>query len=158
MLNNKKLEGLIRHINNVQDATSRLGEKLIEINEEELGLKLIANGRIHDNSKFYGIEWDYLDLETKENNIELFKAALKHHNETNPPHHPEYWVGGIKAMPEPYIAEMVCDWYARSIEFGDNVWTWAKDKASDKYGYTINTNVYREIKRYLELLLEPAFK
>jgi hypothetical protein len=156
-MSNKKLENLIRHINNVQDATQRLGEYLIENNEEDLGLKLIANGRIHDNSKFKGIEWDYLHADMKEEKPELFKLAAKQHIETNP-HHPEYWIGGIKAMHEVYVAEMVCDWYARSIEFGDNVWEWAKDRAAEKYGYSTSSPIYREIKRYLENLLEPAFK
>lgn len=156
-MSDKKLEVLLRHVENVRDSTERLGLLLIENGESELGIKLIANGRIHDNSKFHGVEWDYLHPDMKEEKPELFKLAAKQHVETNP-HHPEYWVGGIKAMPEVYVAEMVCDWYSRSIEFGDNVWEWAKERATEKYGYCTSSAVYREIKKHLESLLTPAFK
>lgn len=157
MSNSKRLDALLRHVNNVQDNCLRLGELLIEKGDEELGRKLIVNGRIHDKSKFEGMEWEYFHAEVKEDKPELFRAAWLQHVKTNP-HHPEYWVGGIKEMSDVYIAEMVCDWYARSMEFGDNIWDWVKDKASEKYGFTTNTAVYRQIKLYLDMVLEPAFK
>ena len=56
--------------------------------------------------------------------------GIRHHAETNP-HHPEYW-HGIENMPKVYIAEMVCDWYARSNEFGSDLREWVKDKATKK--------------------------
>ncbi len=153
----KRLDTLLRHVNNVQENCLRLGELLIEKGEKEFGIQLIVNGRIHDKSKFEGIEWKYLHNDVKEDNPELFEAAWLQHIKTNP-HHPEYWLDGIKEMPKIYLSELVCDWYARSMEFGDNIWEWVKEKASDKYGYTTNSQVYKEIKSYLEMLLEPAFK
>ncbi|SVC81897.1 uncharacterized protein METZ01_LOCUS334751, partial [marine metagenome] len=60
----KHLKSLIRHIDNVRASCLLLGERLIENDKDELGLQLIANGHIHDASKFYGIEWEYLRDET----------------------------------------------------------------------------------------------
>jgi len=157
MSSEKRLEVLLRHVNNVQDNCLRLGELFIEKGKEEFGVQLIMNGRIHDSSKFCGIEWEHFNSESKEKNPELFKAAWLQHVKTNP-HHPEYWQGGIKSMPDIYVAEMVCDWYARSMEFGDNIWDWVKDKASDRYGYSTSSPIYKEIKSYLDMILEPAFK
>jgi len=153
----KRLEALIRHCDNVQGNCQLLGERLIEQGKDELGRKLIANGRIHDASKFGGIEWQYLHADMKETHPELFKQAAIQHITTNP-HHPEYWVGGIEEMDALHLAEMVCDWYARSMEFGDNIWDWVKGPASDRYAFSLNGRVYKEIKGYLDLLLEKKFR
>jgi len=50
------LDQLLRHIDSVQKSCQKIGKHLIENGEPELGKQLIANGFIHDNSKFYGIE------------------------------------------------------------------------------------------------------
>lgn len=152
----KRLDKLLRHIKNVQENCILLGESLIHDGKQDLGIELIANAMIHDNSKFSGIEWLYLNCETKETSPELFKAALMQHNTTNL-HHPEAHVGGIQAMPPVYLAEMCADWKARSEEFGSDIWNWVKGPAAEKYGYTTSSRVYKDIKGFLEIILEPAF-
>lgn len=153
----KRLEKLLRHVNNVQENTLRLGETLIEKGEEELGRELIVNGRCHDSSKFKGIEWEYFDAEVKNEKPELFKAAWYQHVKTNP-HHPEYHRDGIKGMGDLYLAELSCDWLARSTEFGDDIWGWIKEEGAERYSYSTSSSVYKKIKSYLEMILEPAFK
>ncbi len=153
---NKKLDKLLRHINNVRQNTQTLGEKLIEEGEKDVGIRLIANGLIHDNSKFYGVEWDYLDEYHLENHPALFKLAAKQHVTMNL-HHPEAW-DSIHDMSRLYICEMVCDWSARSSEFGNSISDWVKDKATTKYKMTVQSKTYKEIKDLLEILLDPAFK
>lgn len=157
MNDSKKLDSILRHINNVRDNCLILGEKLIEEGELPLGLKLIANGHIHDNSKFTGIEWAYLNCETKENQPGLFFAALEQHQKTNR-HHPEYWPGGIEEMPSIYLAEMVCDVKGRSEEFGSSVLDWIKDECTRKYKFSTSGRVYKEMKRFLDLLIGEKFK
>lgn len=152
----KKLDKLLRHIGNVRDNTIIIGEKLIENGEGDLGRQLIANGLIHDNSKFYGIEWEYLDELHKAKEPELFDLAAKHHITTNL-HHPECWES-IHDMSRLYIAEMVCDWAARSSEFGNDFYDWVKEKATVKYKFTCQHKIYKEIKDFSELLLDPPFK
>ena len=55
-----KINRLTRHIRNVEDNCILLGTKLIQQGNIELGHKLIANGMIHDASKFSGIEFENL--------------------------------------------------------------------------------------------------
>lgn len=150
-----RVENLLRHIRHVQDNCLVLGMKMIEAGEEELGRILIANGQVHDNSKFKGVEWDSLS-DTSEPEAYLSRA-ISQHNRTNP-HHPEYW-GGIHNMPEIYVAEMVCDWKARSSEFGTDLRAWITDKAAPRFKFALNVDpVGIKITKFVDLLLEQAFQ
>ena len=148
----KHLESVVRHIKLVQENCLLLGKRLIEGGDEELGRMLIANGMAHDQSKFLGMEWNYLrdDVEG-----DIFKLALKQHVTTNS-HHPEYW-GGIGKMPDLLLAECACDWYARSSEFGTNLRDWVKNEATKKFNFTTNSHVYKRIKKFIDLLLDQPF-
>ena len=148
-----KLDKLIRHMENVREACTLLGKKLIDRGEIELGIRLIAEGFKHDQSKFTGIEWDYLIIGNFNGEAKL---AATHHNHTNK-HHPEFWNNDINQMPRIYVGEMVCDWYARSTEFGENVWDYVKGKAMERYHISPQGKVYKWIKEFLDLLLEKPF-
>ena len=155
--NEKLLKSLLRHIDNVKSNCVKLGENLIEQGEDRVGRLLIANGYCHDNSKFHGIEWLYLNDDTKTKSPDLFQAALIQHNTTNK-HHPEAWEGGIHAMDRVHRAEMVCDWAARSSEFGTDLKDFLKDKAVKRWEMTIQSKAYKETKDLIEMLLDPVFK
>jgi len=149
----KHLEFLLRHIHHVQNNCLILGHKLaLEEKEVDFGKQLISNSFLHDNSKFNGNEWLFLRDGIPE---EKFKDALNQHQTTNP-HHPEYW-HGIENMPRIYIAEMCCDWYARSSEFASDLWDWIKEKACKRYDFSYNSQTYKQIKYFLTLLLEKKF-
>jgi hypothetical protein len=155
-----KIRAISRHIRGVEDNCLILGEKLIAIGAIDLGHKLIANGFIHDSSKFHGIEWEYMapGQPTVEESAKIkLKIAVQHHSKTNP-HHPEYWDGGIKDMPRLYLAEMVCDWKARSEEFGTNLREWIDNVATKKFNFTKEDHVYGEIKDFVELLCPKPFE
>lgn len=147
----EKIEVVLDHIQNVQRNCYKLGLRLIKNGEFELGRNLIANGQIHDNSKFKGIEFDHLFFGDP-----ILADVVKHHSSTNP-HHPEYW-GKIQAMPEVYIAEMVCDCQARSSEFGSDVRKWFAEDATVKYGFNMDDEVGAKITKYLNMLLSKPFK
>jgi len=155
-LQQERLDKIIRHINHVKDNCILLGEKLIKNGEEDFGRKLIANGYIHDNSKFHGIEWLYLHADVKESDKEKFELAVQVHLNQNE-HHAEFW-DGIENMPRIYLAELSCDVKARSEEFGTSVEEWIKNKATKKYKFSKNGRVYKEIKEFMDLLLESSFK
>ena len=127
-----------------------MGLKLIKMGQFHIGRNLIANGQIHDNSKFKGIEFEELFFDSS-----ILKDAIKHHSSTNP-HHPEYW-GSIQNMPDVYLAEMVCDCCARSAEFGTDVRTWFTMSATSKYNFKMDDEVGVKIKYYLDILLEQPF-
>jgi hypothetical protein len=149
----KHLEALLRHIEIVQGACQLLGKRLIEAGESEFGRILIANGLVHDQSKLIGIEWEYLVRDEDPEKIEL---AIQQHWTSNP-HHPEYW-GGMNQMPRIYIAEMVCDIYARSSEFGTDLRQWVKTEAAKKYNMSVQGKAYKQIKQFIDILLDDPFK
>jgi hypothetical protein len=153
-----KIEFVARHIRNVEDNCLVLGKKFIELGRVELGHRLIANGYIHDASKFHGIEFEYLSVNnpTEEDKTLKLKLAIHHHNTTNP-HHPEFWAGGIKEMPDVYVAEMVADWKARSEEFGTSLRDWIEESATKRFGFTKEDKVYKEIMEYVGLLCQTPF-
>lgn len=151
----EKMDALIRHIRHVQDAAIIIGKKLIKSGEAEFGRCLIANAFVHDQSKFRGIEWDNIAARGCIEGDEQLKLAIANHNRSNP-HHPEYW-GGISLMPEIYLAEMVCDCYARSVEFGSDIRVWFKEDAIKRYDIPKSGKVWKSLKRYLDMLLDEPF-
>ncbi len=156
MLNiNDHLDNLIRHIELVREATILLGKRLISKGRQEFGRLLIAKGFEHDVSKFYGIEWDYLHAGSDVPKDEL-ELAVKQHTRVNS-HHPEYW-GSVENMPELAIAEMVCDWYARSQEFGTSLRDWITNSAIDRFKINIESVEYKWISGFVDILLEDSFR
>lgn len=149
----QKLDDLVRHIDNVRNNCLQLGKKLIEAGQPDMGRRLIANGHIHDASKFSGIEWDFLDPTTT--NKAGLKNAVNQHIRTNQ-HHPEYW-GGIERMPDIYIAELVCDWKARSTEFANDLREWINGKALKKFGFTKESETYKKIMTYVDMVCDKPF-
>jgi len=147
------LNAVVRHIKLVQDGAHKLGMALIERGETDLGRILIANSLIHDNSKFYGIEWECLHENATSDQLKL---AHRQHVKTNA-HHPEYW-GGVDQMPRVYIAEMVCDWKARSDEFASDLRKWIKEEAFERFSIAPRGKVARQIKEFVDLLVEKPFK
>lgn len=153
--NLKKIRELIRHIRNVQDGAIRIGETCIETGREEFGRNLIANAFKHDQSKFRGLEYECIGCsEIDDKTFRLL--AIKHHQSTNM-HHPEYW-GGVDMMPEIYLAEMVCDTYARSVEMGTNLRDWWKDIGTKKYELSKNGKSWKLIRKYIDMVLQEEFK
>ena len=143
------IKSLLRHVDNVRDACILLAERLIKQDEVQFARILISNSLLHDASKFKGIEWE--DLRVGGDSDKL-KAAYVQHISTNP-HHPEYW-GGIKNMPRIYIAEMVCDWFARSSEAATDLRAWIKNEAIPKYKMSPQGKTYKVIKEFVDILLD----
>lgn len=153
----KKLNFRMRHIQNVQDAAFLLADRLAEIGEFDLARRLVQRSLCHDSSKFEGIEWDFLDIDASDKDKEQRKnlrLAIHQHQQHND-HHPEYFASGLDDMSRVQIAEMVCDWKARSDEFGSSLVDWIKEKASERYGFTLRSKAYQKIKFFLDLLLDP---
>jgi len=156
----EKIRAISRHIRNVEDNCLLLGEKLVLCGEIDLGKQLIANGFVHDASKFTGIEFEFMAPggSTEEENAKIkLKLAIHQHNSTNL-HHPEAWSGGIKDMPDVYLAEMACDIKARSEEFGTNLREWIDETATKKWNFNREDKVYKDIMRYVDMLCQKPFE
>lgn len=148
------LDNLTRHIDLVREAGLMLGKRLISNGETDLGRLLIAKVYVHDASKFYGIQWDYMHAgsDAPKEKLEL---AVREHQQTNE-HHAEFW-GGVAKMPELAVCEMVVDWYARSHEFGTDLRNWIENTAIPRWGIDKNGQQYKWIMRFVNMLLEDSF-
>jgi hypothetical protein len=155
----KKIRGIVKHIRNVEDNCLILGEKLIERGEINLGRHLIANGYVHDASKFHGIEFEFMapgeNCDEEGAKMKL-KLAIHHHRTTNL-HHPEAWSGGIVDMPDVYLAEMICDLKARSEEFGTGLMDYIEKAREERWQIPSNHPIYIKIVEYVKLLCATPF-
>lgn len=155
-----KIRAIARHIKNVEDNCLILGERLIQSGHIALGRQLIANGFIHDASKWGGIEFEYMSgaepLDGESAKVKL-KLAIQHHQLTNP-HHIEYWSNNIDNMPDVYLAELVCDLKARSEEFGTSLMDYIDDSGLKKWGITKDHKKYKRIVEFVGLLCEKPFQ
>ena len=150
-----KIELHWNHISMVRQSAETLWKRLCDIGETELAVKLAHRVSTHDASKFTGVEFEGLHLTDFKD--ERLISAVNQHRSVND-HHPEFFVNGIKEMNREQIAEMVCDWSARSKEKGTGLREWIKEDASKRFGFTLQSKVYKEIKFFVDLLLDEPFK
>ena len=154
----RRLLSVWEHTQAVRAAALKLATRLIdnaqEHNDLELARRLLQRSSKHDLSKFQGIEWDALHRDEEE---QALKLAIHQHQQTND-HHPEYHVDGIAAMNDAQVAEMVCDWYARQSEMGTDFRSFIRVDAPKRWGFTTKSKIYKTIKRFVDLLLDPVFK
>lgn len=149
----KHLDDLLDHLNEFWITAVRLAKRLMDNGEFWLGRTLLANSRLHDQSKFLGVEWDCLVMAERP---ELLKTAVEQHNRSNA-HHPEYW-GSIHSMDDVHIAEMVCDWRSRATKFGTGLKDWIHQQAMERFGFTKNDPVYGKIMRFVAMILDEPYQ
>ncbi len=153
----KKLDIIRRHKAHVQSACDLLGQRLIEKGEVEFGIRLIVQGYEHDLSKFDQFERKYLIPSNGETiDKDTLKLAIEKHQAGNK-HHIEYW-GDFNSMPRICVAELVCDLFARSAEFGTDLREYIKEKMLPKYDISTNSKGYKTMKEFVDLLLDKPFK
>ena len=108
----------------VMDNCLKMAQYLMDNGRIDDAIKLLKRGATHDDSKFDPEEFQslasILNSDTCFTNAaskltEAEEAAIKHHWKNNR-HHPEYF-SNQNNMEELDIIEMVCDWYARSIQY-----------------------------------------
>lgn len=149
------LDNLTRHIELVIEASKLLGKRLIAKGENELGKNIIARGFLHDNSKFYGIEYDYLH-EGKDVPKDVLDLAIRQHRLTNA-HHPAYF-GGFQFMPQAAVGELACDWYARAQEFGTGFRDYIENRAVKEFQIDKDCIQYKWLTEFVDLLLQDYFR
>jgi len=154
----RRLFSVWEHTQAVRVAAYKLATRLIDNakteNDLELARRLLQRCCKHDLSKFQGIEWDTLHRDEEK---ETLRLAIHQHQQTND-HHPEYHVDGIAAMNDAQVAEMVCDWHARQSEMGTDFRSFIRVQAPKRWGFTPRSKIYKTIKRFVDLLLDPVFK
>ena len=154
----RRLLSVWEHTQAVRAAALKLATRLIDNadseNDLDLARRLLQRSSKHDLSKFQGIEWDTLFRDEEKRALDL---AIHQHQQTND-HHPEYHVDGITAMNDAQVAEMVCDWYARQSEMGTDFRSFIRIDAPKRWGFSTRSKIYRTIKKFVDLLLDPVFK
>lgn len=163
-------EYLSDHKNNVAEGFKWLCENLPEVvtPREKFEWQICVN---HDASKNHPEEYDAYDKYFYGNNrnrsyevVNNFRLAWLHHIHNNP-HHWQHWVlindepgeGMIVLdMPDVYIVEMICDWWAFSWKKGNltEIFKWYDEhkdymKLSDKTRKTVEA-ILGKIKSKLE--------
>lgn len=141
----KYREYIDEHIANVRIAWLKYKDILCEkLNINPYTLSNNINN--HDHTKYSEEEFEgyrqyFHPCSDEEPNEELFNLAWKHHYK-NSPHHPEYWVNednnSIRDMEPIYIAEMLLDWEAMSMKFGENTYDYYI-KEKDNKPFSDNT-------------------
>jgi hypothetical protein len=95
----------------------------------------------HDASKFSDEEFEpyrrfFFPVSPDEKCYQNFRPAWIHHF-THNPHHFEHWINDDSTFKgsfherQPYLVEMVCDWMAMGVQFGNTAADWyssRKDK------------------------------
>jgi hypothetical protein len=115
---------------------------LYQSNRYDDALELARRCSMHDHSKF---EMDEVEMFIKmldgsdgsnpngiltEEQRELIEMHWKRNR-----HHPEFF-SDCNRMNEIDILEMVCDWYARSLQFGSSYFEFVDDIASQRFGFS----------------------
>ena len=169
-----QLDDIITHKVFILQAGQKLIKKLFEHNEDDLALELLSAIMYHDNSKTTSVEFGFMAKSADENDslknpqscIDVSKSkmkAIKLHWQDNS-HHPEHWMDSLPdslyqddsvkvAMEDDVdIMEMCCDWYARSLQFNNNVMDFWHEYSKNRWTFSIKTSAL--IDKYLALLTE----
>jgi hypothetical protein len=147
------LDDLVRHIDDVRHSCWLLGKRLLDQGRTDFAVQLIQRGHMHDATKFQGIELDFLHA-GKDVPEEFLRQAIYHHVRTND-HHPEFW-HGFENMPEIAIAEMACDSFARSREFGTDFRGWIMNQGKERYKFQGRNFEY--LLGFVDVLLQNNFQ
>lgn len=142
-MSDKYNEYIIEHKQNVEKGFYWLVENLPEIFDDSLKTECFNIIRQHDASKHSVEEYKAYDAyfygkDESFQVVEDFKYAWLHHIHKNP-HHWQYWILNnddpkegevILDMPDCYIIEMICDWWAFSWKKGklDEIFNWYDER------------------------------
>lgn len=154
----KHFEELCIHKKHLIDSCHKMSVHFLKEGNEEFALLLMKRAFVHDISKLSEYEFhasDALDSFNKHSRNREYvfsdkeKVFLEEHWKNNR-HHPEHW-DDINDMNDIDLAEMVCDWHARSTEFNDDLLAYIKHRQSTRYAFP--DNLYKKILEYANILL-----
>lgn len=153
----EELEDVIKHKQYVLQACWKMSRYLFSTGKEDLGLELLKRATIHDNSKLEDEELEALSKisedksslkDANEKLTDFKKKAIELHWKNNR-HHPEFF-SDVKNMSELDILEMVCDWYARSIQYNTNLIEFCETRQENRFHFP--KDIYKKIHKYCEII------
>lgn len=152
----------ITHKKLVLDTCFLMARYLMSKGKIEMGTQLLKRGCEHDNSKFDSEEFRKLSQILKSNKcftdaeVQLTpveRKAIKYHWEHNR-HHPEYFENYIE-MSELDILEMVCDWFARSIQYNTDFLPFIEERQENRFHF--EAKQYNKIHKYC-VIIQKLYK
>ena len=153
------LNELCTHKKLLIDSCNKLAVHFLSENEEDLALEIMRRAFVHDISKISKYEFHTADAFDKfnkhtHNRHHVFsdkeRLFLEEHWRNNR-HHPEHWEN-INDMSDMDIAEMVCDWHSRSVEFEDDLMDYIKYRQENRFKFP--EHLYKRIIEFANILLK----
>lgn len=136
----------------------KMGKYFLATGEKNKAFEIIERGWAHDNSKFSINELEAL-AQINDDQAAMrhagkqlpdhMKEYLKLHYRNNT-HHPEHWED-VSQMPEMDVVEMVCDWYARSVQFETDLIEFAKTRQENRFHFP--PEMFKKILELCEVLV-----
>lgn len=165
MLNNERenyIKDTLLHKSLVLQEANKLFDWLCKNGKKNVAKKLAKAALIHDDSKLSQLECVNMasikakikpeedsmkdpNVLPKDDIIEILETHWKNNR-----HHPEHFEN-INDMKEYDIAEMVCDWSARSIQYKTNLLEFAKTRLENRF-FDFSDENKRKILLYCEIL------
>jgi len=154
-----QLEDTIIHKKIVLDMSFYMAQYLSSVNRENDALEIVRRAAVHDNSKLSDEELFNL-ASIHNNNILLknpkilmddqVKKKISIHWKNNR-HHPEHF-SSPENMDEMDLIEMVCDQYARSIQFNNDFFEFFEIRQNNRFHFS--NEIYQKIIFYAKQLQE----
>ena len=157
MLPHEHISDTLLHKQFVITAGMKLIQYLHDNERDKDALQLARRCARHDNSKFESEEMHgFLQLPKEGENMKNANAAMpesvqnfvKMHWKHNR-HHPEFFAD-YHEMEELDIMEMVCDWYARSLQFGTNFKDFIKTRQANRFKF--DEDFFAVVWKYCEII------
>lgn len=151
-------EELCLHKKILLDSCQKLATYFLINDNEDFALMLMKRAFVHDTSKLSKAEFhaadafDSFSKDSRKGNQDFTKKErifLEIHWKNNK-HHPEHWEN-IRDMKDIDIAEMVCDWHARSVEFDDDLIEYIGYRQKARFAFP--DDMYEKIMYYAKILV-----
>lgn len=157
----RMIDDNVLHKKIVLDKCLLVSKYFIEHGDIEFGLNIIRRGVTHDNSKFSKQEFTELVSIISSDTDKCFKdatytlsdkerKAIEHHWKSNK-HHPEYYEN-TDDMGELDIIEMVCDWAARSEQYGTDLLEFIEERQRNRFKFS--DSLFERIEKYCKLIVK----
>ena len=160
----KQLNDLLEHKRFILISCNIMIDWLFSNGEDKLAIELVRRAIVHDNTKFHNDEIEYIIKLSEDNGnltdpnyvmTEADKKCIELHWRNNR-HHPEHFKN-INEMKEIDIIEMVCDWYARSLQLNTNFMEFVYTRQENRFHFP--EEMFKTILKYCNILIgEDATK
>lgn len=138
-MDKKAFVEIINHKNKVIEICTKMAEYYLD-KDKQFALSIMRNGYTHDYTKLLPKEFNMVSLFLAgELDEKKRKEMIEEHWLFND-HHPEYHSKSEVSMDKLRVMEMCIDWYARSLQFGTDVFDWYEDKRVSRWKFHKTTD------------------